>query len=402
MKPSQKVLVIDDDPDMGSIIASTAEGLGMECVVTTDATGFFEALIPDVTLVVLDLLMPETDGIEILRILGHGRCKAGIIVMSGVGKRVIETAEALASALGLSIVGHLTKPFSIVQLEEMLLRNPTPPVMPANKVDSAKSFEPTEIRRAVEQEEFVLWYQPQIEIKTARCIGVEALVRWQHPTLGLIFPDAFIGLAEELGLIDQLTWIVIKRGLQELGAIRDDRDEAISLSFNVSVLSLRDLSFPDRVVALANVEDVAPENIILEITETGLIRELSQTLDILTRLCMKGVRLSIDDFGTGYSMMQQLRNIPANELKIDKSLLLNLQVENNRVVVQKMIELGRELEMISVAEGVETREQLDFLREKGCDVAQGYLFSKALPKGEFLAWFQAYQASLRIWLSGQA
>jgi len=395
MKPQQKVLVIDDDLDMCSIIASTAADLGMECIVTTKASEFFEALTSDVTLIMIDLLMPDTDGIEILRMLGQRRCDAGIVVMSGVGKRVIETAEALATALGLSIAGHLTKPFSIVQLEDMLLCSPKPPAMVPAKDNSIKSFDPSEIWRAVEEEEFVLHYQPQIEVATGRCLGVEALVRWQHPTLGLIYPDRFIALTEEFDLIDKLTWIVIKRGLSEIGAIEDENGKPLSLSFNISVLSLRDLAFPDYFVALINEQGVDPKNIILEITETGLIRELSQTLDILTRLRMKNVRLSIDDFGTGYSMMQQLRHIPANELKIDKSLMQNLHIENNRVVVQKIIELGRELDMISVAEGVETREQLDFLRAKGCDVAQGYLFSKALPKAEFLTWFQTYQTNLR-------
>lgn len=215
---------------------------------------------------------------------------------------------------------------------------------------------------------------------TGRCLGVEALVRWQHPVHGLVVPERFISLAEESDFITDLTWDIINRGVAEMGRVIDKEGNPLSLSFNLSVLSLRDLQFPDMLVALLKRFNVPPEQVILEITETGLIRELSQTLDVLTRLRMKGIRLSIDDFGTGYSMMEQLRNIPANELKIDKSLLLNLHVDNNRVIVQKLIELGHELDVILVAEGVETRLQFDFLRAKSCDIAQGYFFSKPLPK----------------------
>jgi EAL domain-containing protein (putative c-di-GMP-specific phosphodiesterase class I) len=230
---------------------------------------------------------------------------------------------------------------------------------------------------------------------------VEALVRWQHPVYGLVVPDRFIRFAEEFNFISDFTWTVLKMGLAEMGRAIDTDGNPLSLSFNLSVLSLHDLHLPDALIALLEEFDVAPENIILEITETGLIHELSQTLDVLTRLRMKGIRLSIDDFGTGYSMMEQLRNIPANELKIDRSLLQNLQVENYRVIVQKIIELSHELDVISVAEGVETRLQFDFLRSKSCDIAQGYFFSKPLPKQEFIAWLEAYQENLQRSYSGR-
>ena len=218
-------------------------------------------------------------------------------------------------------------------------------------------------------------------------------MRWQRPGVGLVAPDAFIESAEELDLIDDLTWLVMKRGMSEMGGVRDADGEPLSLSFNVSVLSLRHLTFPDNLVAIAGEYGVSPEKLILEVTETGLIRDLSKTLAVLTRLRMRKVRLSIDDFGTGYAMMEQLRLIPANELKIDKSMVDHLDLESQRVVVQKMIELTGALDMVSVAEGVETQEQLEFLRAKGCDMAQGYLFSRPLPKPEFLAWFERYEAN---------
>jgi EAL domain-containing protein (putative c-di-GMP-specific phosphodiesterase class I)/FixJ family two-component response regulator len=393
MMTRQRILILDDDSEVGGLVSSAADGLGLECVAASDAAGFFLSLTPDVTLILLDLVMPDIDGVEILRMLGEQQCRAGIVVMSGVGRRIIESAESLAATLGLSIVDHLVKPFSIAQLEEILLRSRKPEITRGAKSDGENPVDAADLSRAVDEEEFILHYQPQIEIATGKCLGIEALVRWQRPGYGLVAPDSFIEFAEELDLIDDLTWLIVRRGMSEMGDAMDQDGEPLSLSFNVSVLSLRHLTFPDNLTAIASEYGVSPEKLILEVTETGLIRDLSKTLAVLTRLRMRKVRLSIDDFGTGYAMMQQLRLIPANELKIDKSMVEHLDSESQRVVVQKMIELSSALDMVSVAEGVETREQLEFLRAKGCDLAQGYLFSKPLPKPEFLAWFESYQAN---------
>jgi EAL domain-containing protein (putative c-di-GMP-specific phosphodiesterase class I) len=167
------------------------------------------------------------------------------------------------------------------------------------------------------------------------------------------------------------------------------------LSLNASVYSLHDLKFPDTLVSLAERHGVSPGNVTIEITESGLIEELSRTLDILTRLRMKQVKLSIDDFGTGYAMLQQLQNIPATELKIDKSLVQDIHgKDTDRIMVQKTIEMAHELGMQVIGEGVETQEQLDFLRMKDCDGAQGYLFSRPLPPEELMSWLGTYRSGM--------
>jgi EAL domain-containing protein (putative c-di-GMP-specific phosphodiesterase class I) len=224
---------------------------------------------------------------------------------------------------------------------------------------------------------------------------VEALVRWQHPDRGLIFPDNFIGRMEELGLIDELGWIVANRGMGEVGQFANGDGKSLMLSLNASVYSLHDLKFPDTLVALAGKHRVSPANVTIEITETGLIKELSRTLDILTRLRMKQVKLSIDDFGTGYAMMQQLKNIPATELKIDKSFVQEMNSsDRDRIMVQKTIEMGHELGMHVIAEGVETKEQLDLLRLDGCESVQGYFFSRPLPPAVLVNWLGTYRSGL--------
>jgi EAL domain-containing protein (putative c-di-GMP-specific phosphodiesterase class I) len=161
----------------------------------------------------------------------------------------------------------------------------------------------------------------------------------------------------------------------------------LTLSLNRSVHSLHDLNFPDQLVSIAVASGISPERITIEITESGVVSDIHSALDVLTRLRMKRIGLSIDDFGTGYSMMEQLRNVPATELKIDRTFVANMATDSNsRVMVEKTIELGHELDMTIVAEGVETREQLRLLTDKGCDAGQGYLFCRPLPVLALIEW----------------
>jgi EAL domain-containing protein (putative c-di-GMP-specific phosphodiesterase class I)/FixJ family two-component response regulator len=393
MKAIQKILVIDDEADVGEFVCAAAQSMGFDCTATTDATTFLELLTPDTTLVLLDLVMPDLDGVELLRQLSEQKCKAGIILMSGSAKRIIESAGQLALALGLTIVGRLQKPFRLVELEKVLAKHADVEAPAIARQDLRIVIRKEELRRAIAHDEFVNHYQPQIDIATGHLIGVEALVRWQHPERGLIFPDSFIGRMEKLGLIDELGWIVANHGMSEVGQFANGDGKPPMLSLNESVYSLHDLKFPDILVSLAEKNGLAPSNITIEITESGLIKELSNTLDILTRLRMMQVKLSIDDFGTGFAMMQQLKLIPATELKIDRTFVLDMHNnERDRVIVQKTIEMGHELGMHVIAEGVETPEQLEFLSRKGCDSAQGYLFSRPLPAGEMVTWLKAYRS----------
>jgi len=397
MKAIKKILVIDDEIDVCEIVCAAAQAMGFDCLAATDAATFLKVLTPDTTLILLDLVMPKMDGIELLRLLAEQKCQAGIVLMSGTGKRIIESAGQLAQALGLTIAGHLQKPFRLSELEKVLDQHAESAAVEAARQDSRVILRKEEIRRAIVRDEFVLHYQPQIEIATGRVIGLEALVRWQHPDRGLIFPDSFIGRMEKTGLIDELGWLVVNRSMSEVAQFVNGDGIAPMLSVNESVYSLHDLKFPDILLSLAEKHGIAPANITIEITESGLIKELADTLDILTRLRMKGFKLSIDDFGTGYAMMQQLKVIPATELKIDRSFILDMDKnERDRVIVQKTIEMGHELGMHIIAEGVETKNQLDFLHRKGCDSAQGYFFSRPLPANEMVTWLHDYRARLEL------
>jgi EAL domain-containing protein (putative c-di-GMP-specific phosphodiesterase class I) len=239
----------------------------------------------------------------------------------------------------------------------------------------------------------MLYYQPQIDLRSGNVDGLEALARWLHPERGVLAPDTFIPRLEALGEIDHFGWQMANLGLSEACRFAVNSHPAPRIALNVSTQSLRNLHFPDTFLDLARRHCVHAENIMLEITESGLIKELSHALDVLARLRMKNVQLSIDDFGTGYAMMQHLVDIPATELKIDRAFVHNMHMNSSdRVMVQKTIEIGHELGMTVTAEGVETQAQLDFLRQSGCDRVQGFLFSRPLPPQAMIEWLGEYQA----------
>jgi EAL domain-containing protein (putative c-di-GMP-specific phosphodiesterase class I)/FixJ family two-component response regulator len=392
MSSGDRIVLIDDDRVVGEIVSALAKAMGLECDITRTPEQFFERVGPHTTLILLDLVMPEMDGIEILRLLGERNCKARIVLMSGINIRVIETAKKLAQSLGLSVVGHLQKPFPITQLQELLGANIAPEKPADNQSEQRIAIPDEDLRRAFDRDEFVIYYQPQINISTGVVTGVEALSRWQHPELGLVFPDNFIFRIEALGLMDRFCWITAERALNEVKQFSASNGHLPRLAINISVSSLRDLKFPDILMNLARKYDFPAERIVLEITESGLM-EFSLALDVLTRLRMRNFQLSIDDFGTGYSMMKQLQNVPAIELKIDRTFVQHMHANHaDLVMVEKIIEMGHELDMEVIAEGVETQEQYKILREKGCDGVQGFLFSRALPPIEIIRWLETHRA----------
>ena len=390
----ERILVIDDDHDSGQFVIDAAEAKGIECIATATAGDFLEHLSADTTLIFLDIVMPEIDGIELLRMLGQAGCSAGIVLMSGADNRVMETAMEWAETIGLPIIGHLQKPFRLTELETIFETSRALQVSATFDQTPRRMIEPGDIQGAIERDEFVLHYQPKIGLATGSIVGLEALVRWQHPERGLLFPDDFIRRTEELGLINQLGWIVVNRGLSDLRDFAIAADTSLTLSVNTSTFSLQDPGFSDMLLSLLQKYGIASHNLIFEITESGLIRKLSNTLDDLAKLRVEQVQLSIDNFGTGHSTTQQLRAIPATELKIDKSSVQNIHTnDRDCVLVQRTIEIGHILGMKVVAEGVETAEQLAFLLSNGCDIVQGYLFSRPLPAEELLKWLKNHRST---------
>ncbi len=239
-----------------------------------------------------------------------------------------------------------------------------------------------DLRHATEHNEMVLYYQPKVDIKTGFILGVEALMRWQHPQLGQIKPDEFIPLAEQTGMIKSLTLWSLRAAVKQC-ALLHQANYPITVSVNLSASILQDLQVPSQVMAILNRHNLPPRYLELEITETTIMKDPQQALDILTRLNHLGVRLSIDDFGTGYTCLSYLKQLPVDEIKIDKSFVVNmLNDENDAMIVRSIVDLAHNMGHKVTAEGVETLAILASLKEQQCDKAQGFYFSPPIPYDE--------------------
>jgi diguanylate cyclase len=238
------------------------------------------------------------------------------------------------------------------------------------------------LRRALDRGELVLHYQPKADVRSGRILGVEALVRWQHPEHGLLGPGEFIPLAERTGLIHPLTRWVLDAALDQATRWRD-AGLRLSVAVNVSTRSLLDPTFPDQVAGQLTARRVPPGLLVLEITESAVMAEPDHALDVLGRLHTLGVGLAVDDFGTGYSSMAYLKELPIDELKIDRSFVSQMATSpSDAVIVRSTIDLGHNLGLRVVAEGVETQHAWDELAALGCDTAQGYLLGRPVPAAE--------------------
>lgn len=253
----------------------------------------------------------------------------------------------------------------------------------------------TDLRKALEQHELTVHYQPIIELSNCQLMGFEALVRWQHPTQDLITPDEFIPIAEETGLIQGVDSWVIYQACQQLANWQKQFSSFSSLKVSVN-LSAQDLCKPNLIQEIDEIlsdTGLSGNSVILEITESLLIKDVEQIINLLTQLTTRQIRISIDDFGTGYSSLSYLHRLPAHSLKIDRSFVSQMEVETrNHDVVSTIISLGQQLELDAIAEGIETPQQLQLLRQLGCQFGQGYLFSPPLSAQNIEVLLQGYDS----------
>ena len=305
-----RLLIFDDDEAVGETLGLSARRMGMETRIVSRSGPFLqhiETWAP--THIALDLVMPEMDGVEVLRLLAERGCQAMIIITSGVGSRVLDAAQRSAEAYSLNIAGVLPKPINRVVLRALLAKRPP---APARAVVTEREIVEDDFRLALERRELELAYQPKIVCATGRVAGFEALARWRRPTGELVMPDRFIPLAEGGDLIDRLTEQVFDQALRWMAGSVTAPD--LTMSVNISTRNLRDIRLADRLSGLCGELGLDPARIILELTETSAMEDPAASLALLTRFRMKGFDLSIDDFGTGYSSMVQLVRLPFSEM----------------------------------------------------------------------------------------
>jgi EAL domain-containing protein (putative c-di-GMP-specific phosphodiesterase class I) len=251
----------------------------------------------------------------------------------------------------------------------------------------------TGLQRALDAQRLYMVYQPKISLRDGSLRQVEALVRWEDPDLGTVKPSDFVPLAEEHGLIHELTQWGLRTILKQW---LDWRDQGLDtcIAFNISALSVQHLDFPDLVERMCRALGVPTDRIVLELTE-GATQPLVKLMDALTRFRIKGIGLAIDDFGTGYSSLMQLRQLPFTEVKIDQAFVADVpHSRDSRLIIQAVTDLAHGLGLIATAEGVETLDQLRIVRELGCDCVQGYLLSAPLDPENLKGWIQKFR---RAW-----
>ena len=249
------------------------------------------------------------------------------------------------------------------------------------------------LQRAIDNQKLRMAYQPKICLRDGSLSQVEALVRWDDPELGPVKPSHFVPLAEEHGLIHEMTQWGLRTILRQW---IDWREEGLdtSIAFNISALSLQHLDFPDLVERMCRALGVPTDRLVLELTE-GATQPLVRLIDALTRFRIKGIGLAIDDFGTGYSSLMQLRQLPFTEVKIDQAFVADVpHSRDSRLIIQAVIDLAHGLGLTATAEGVETLDQLRIIRELGCDHVQGYLVSAPLEPSVLRPWIQRFR---RAW-----
>ncbi len=380
---SDRLLVIDDEPEFANFVRKVAENCGYE-VRTTSSPVEFRRLSRDwqPSHIIIDLVMPEADGVEILRFLAGELSAARIFIMSGFDSRVVDAARRLGTERGLDIVGTLQKPLRAKELAE---------VLEANHGEEDVVTE-SALQQAIDNGEILPYYQPKVDLHSWRPVGFEALVRWRHARRGTIPPDQFVPMAEASGRIDALSQAVAAQAVSQISEWQSLGIDA-QVAINLSGQNLHEESLADRLDNMCRAAGVPEGNITFEVTETAAMAEPLRALDILTRLRIKGFKLAIDDFGTGYSSLVQLHRLPFCELKIDKQFVQECDRSREaRVIVKTMIELAHNLEMSAVAEGVETEDVLHILAGMGCDAVQGYALARPMNAAVVPEWLNEWSS----------
>jgi len=401
-KPANPLLlVLDDEARIGRLLVRIAKRSGW-CAEHASTVLEFRARLaerrPDG--IMLDLNLGDEDGVDQLRFLHEAGYDGPIVLMSGFDDRVLHAACEIGNSLGLHIGSTLSKPASFEEIGEVIgsiTRGEPAGATPPDADHGRSSREPISAARVdagLAAGELRLEFQPIVDLRCRSVQVFEALIRWDHPELGLVMPDRFIPVSEQdAGVIDRISMWVVRAATAQ--ARRLKRTAAPSaMAVNVSARNLRSRDFPDRLLDVVAECDSAPSALTLEITESATAHDGAVTLDILTRLRLKGFRLAMDDFGTGFSSLKALQNSPFSEIKIDKSFVGGMGTSRDaRTIVKTVGQLAREMGLKTVAEGAETADVVEQLLEFGIDSVQGYHVGRPMPGDRLPSWLKEWSTA---------
>lgn len=381
------LLVVDDELVQRLIASRMAMKMGYEATAVGTLDEAADALHDrNFDLVILDLSLGNRDGIELLRNIALNKRDPLIIFISGFDERVRESAARLAVALGLRVAGTLAKPLNLQRFAAMI--DSAPRARPKSAKKPPVSVTPGMLKAALDAGEIRCMYQPKLGLKLGRVVGFECLARWHDAELGAIGPDQFVPMAEQSGLINQLTRHILDTALGQLHSWLDI-DRELKVAVNLSPCSLDDLGLPEQVSDALDRHAVEASRLVLEVTEGAVMADYIAAADILTRFRIRGVGLSVDDFGTGHSSLLSLLRLPFDELKIDQSFVRALLSDPDALkIVRAVVSLATSMDLHVVAEGIETQETAQLLAKLGADTGQGYLFAPPLSAAEATAWLR--------------
>lgn len=373
------ILACTNDTKLSAQLASICQASSLEIFFIKNGRDLASIIdSAQLTTVLLDSNIEDPNIIDILYILSSVQCKIPIIIVGDCDEKVLLSVKRIGRLKDLYVYAlHLNQSIPI-KLTEIL-----------EHIDKRSQVINSEvIANALEKKQFEVYYQPKIEVRTNKLIGVEALLRWDRPNHGLIYPDYFIPIAEESGLITPMTYWVIREVFNQYVVWKKKKIE-LNYAINLSAKVLTDVILPDELGQMVKEFKINPEQICFEITEAAAMHWPEIVLEVLTRIRLKGFSLSIDDFGTGYSSLVELQRLPFTELKIDKSFVSDIAYnKSNLHIVRSIISLAQNMNLSLVAEGVETMEAAEQLKELGCDILQGYLYSKPLSVNDFTNWYK--------------
>ncbi|WP_282875964.1 EAL domain-containing response regulator [Pseudomonas peli] len=393
---STKILILEDHPMTRHMLALSLQGLGYSNLHTADSGEQALALLKDeghFDVLICDIQMPGMDGLTFLREAAEVGYMAALILSSVIAPDLRLAIQQIATLAGYQVLGDLGKPYTRDELKTLMQRfcpnTPLPSYTPQEHISAA------EIRGGLESfdGEFIPFFQPKINLQNLEVVGVEALVRWQHPELGLLSPSQFLDAVQNFGFLNSMTLCIAKQALRFL------REQQLIGELHVSInLEIEQLAEPNLIEAtrqLLEAEQVPAQSLILEITESGLMQAPITSIENLVRLRLLGCGVSIDDFGAGFSSLQRVCEMPCSELKLDASFIRSM-THNPRslAAVDSLQRLTGNLGIQLVAEGIETYEQLDLLQSLGCTIGQGYLFTPPLHGHAFIDWLNQYKQTL--------
>lgn len=397
----RRVLVVEDSVVqrgyLVGLLRQLAFGEILEANDGNEALQLLEQEPAPLFLVLTDLEMPGMDGIELTCQLQERRLTENLIVISARDPRLLEIIENMACEdESIGLLGTLLKPVQLEALTQLLGKadergRSSGPAAPPQALASLE-----ELAQALARDEFRPWFQPKVAISSGQLKGMEALARWHHPQRGVLSPAHFIETLEGHPLMADFTLALVQQVLQHILHWRQTGLPPLTVSVNLSADNLADRGFIDRLTAQVMVSGVAPAALVWEVTETSVMRQLSQALTNMGRLRLMGFGLAMDDFGIGYSSMQQFARCPFTELKIDRAFVNGAaQWPNRYKVLKSALDLGQSLGVATVAEGVETLDDWKLLRDLGCDLAQGYLLSPPMPAEQLVGWMRQDRRRLR-------